>query len=59
MACSIVETSTEERGLKSVILLLETDMRLVLTLECVERPEKMDAEGDLERGVDMSELEML
>lgn len=60
MASSMADTSTDERGLKSVILLLEMDMRLLDMLEREVRPETTDdEEGELERGVEMSELEVL
>lgn len=51
----MAEMSTEDMGLKSVILRLEMDMRLDIDV-CEERPETDAEAGEAERGVEISEL---
>jgi hypothetical protein len=58
IASSMRDRSTAETGLKAEILRLleERDMRWLEREVCDERPDATDEEGDLDRGVDMSEL---
>jgi hypothetical protein len=46
-------------GLRSVILRLEMDMRLLDIEDCEERAETTDEEGEDDRGVEKSELDVL
>ena len=60
MACSIEATSTEDMGFKLEVRRAdEMDMRLLDIDECEERAEAIEDEGELERGVEMSELDVL
>jgi hypothetical protein len=59
MACSIVAISTEDMGLEAEMRLDETDMRLLVTDDCEDRPDITEAEGEMDRGVEMSELDVL
>jgi hypothetical protein len=53
--------STEDIGLAAEILRVdEMDMRLELDIdECEERPDATEEEGEIDRGVEMSELDVL
>jgi hypothetical protein len=53
--------STEDMGLAAEILRVdEMDMRLELDIdECDERPDATEEEGEMDRGVEMSELKVL
>ena len=58
MASSMVAMSTDDIGFAAEILRDdEMDMRLLLLDidECEERPETTDEEGEIDRGVEMSE----
>jgi hypothetical protein len=61
MASSMAAISTEDIGLAAEILRVdEMDMRLELDIdECEERADATEEEGEIDRGVEMSELDVL
>jgi hypothetical protein len=62
MASSMAETSTEDIGLKSVSLRLEMETRWdaeVREDRWEDRAEARDGEGEVDRGVEISELSAL
>ena len=61
MASSMAKTSTEDIGLKSVSLRLEMEMRDAEVREdrWDDRAEARDGEGEVDRGVGISELSAL
>ncbi len=52
-------TSTEDMGLKPEMRRLETDRRLLDIEDWEERADAVDDEGEVERGVETSELDVL
>lgn len=60
MASSMAKMSTEDIGLKLEMRRLEEmDMRLLDIDVCDERPDATEADGEVDRGVDTSELLVL
>lgn len=59
MASSIDEMSTEDIGFAADMRLDDMDMRLLDTDECDDRPDITEVEGERDRGVEMSELDVL
>lgn len=51
--------STEDIGLEADMRRDEMDMRWLDTDECEERPDTTEAGGEIDRGVEMSELDVL
>lgn len=58
MASSMVTMSTLDMGLEAEILREEMDMRLLDMEDWEERPDTTEA-GEIDRGVEISELELL
>jgi hypothetical protein len=58
MASSIVAISTEDIGFEADMRRDDMDMRLFDMDDCEERPD-ITEEGEMDRGVEMSELDVL
>lgn len=59
MASSIVAISTLDMGFEADMRREDIDMRLLEMDDWEDRPEITEAEGEMDRGVEMSELDVL